>query len=261
LTDLSFTDSSIGYNGYCYENTGHEKKQKRVNFNGEGLRNMLRSEHIPYNMFFPLAKLLKANPELLNQFIEKLIPDVKISQVDKIKIEYVSELGKKELLDDNTSFDAYIEYTYKNKKCGLGFELKYTEKSYPYGNTEENRLFDKNSEYNQLAKKSDCFNYKFYNSDKTELKKIKQLWRNHLLGIKLVDIGELKEFHSVHIFPKGNKYQKQACDKYIKCLSTKGKRSFIPVSFEKFVSVAKDTFGNQNWIDYLEKRYLFDNDN
>lgn len=269
---LDKTDAEKGYNFYCYnssewnelqdwanKNTGSEKKRKRVNFNGEGLRNMLRSEHIPYNMFFPLAKLKKSNHKLVKKFLERLIPNIKISQINKIRIEYVSELDKKELLDDNTSFDAYIEYSNGNNKCGLGIELKYTEKSYPYGATEEKRLFNKKSEYNQLAKKSDYFNCEFYKLDKRELKKIKQLWRNHLLGIKLVDIGELEEFHSVHIYPKGNEYQKQACDRYIKCLSKKGEQSFIPVKFEKFVSDAHKTFGNQNWIEYLEKRYLFEN--
>jgi hypothetical protein len=271
---LDKTDSEKGYNFYCYnspewtllqdwanKNTGQEKKGKRVNFNGEGLRNMLRSEHIPYNMFFPLAQLQKSNHELVKKFLERLIPNIKISRISKIRIEYVSEVDKKDLLDDNTSFDAYIEYSDGNKKCGLGIELKYTEKSYPYGNTEEKRLFNEKSEYNHLTKKCGYFNYEFYKSDKRKLKKIKQLWRNHLLGIKLVDIGELEVFHSVHIYPRGNKYQKQVCDEYIKCLSKKGEESFIPVEFERFVSVAHDTFGNQNWIEYLEKRYLFENDN
>ena len=271
---LDKTDAEKGYNFFCYnshewnefkdwanKNTGQEKKNKIVNFNGIGLRNMLRSEHIPYNMFFPLAKLQKTKPELVKQFIEKLIPNIKISQISKIKIEYVSELDKKKLLDDNTSFDTYIEYKSENKKCGLGIELKYTEKSYPYGKTEEKRLFNEKSEYNQLAKKSDYFNCEFYKLDKQELKKIKQLWRNHLLGIKLVDINELDKFHSVHIYPKGNKYQKQACDNYIKYLSATGKRNFVPVNFEGFISVAYDIFGNQNWIEYLERRYLFDNNN
>lgn len=269
---LDKTDAEKGYNFFCYnsiewielqdwanENTGKEKKRKIVNFNGEGLRNMLRSEHIPYNMFFPLAKLQKTKPELVKQFFERLIPNIKISQISKLRIEYVSELDKKELLDDNTSFDAYVEYNSGNKKCGLGIELKYTEKSYPYGKTEEKRVFSGKSKYNQLAKKSDYFNCEFHKLDKRELKKIKQLWRNHLLGIKLVDIKELDEFYSIHIYPNGNKYQKQACDNYIKYLSAIGKQSFIPVEFESFTSVAHDIFGNQSWIEYLERRYLFDN--
>ena len=210
-------------------------------------------------MFFPIAKLYKTKPKLVKQFLEKLIPKIEISQINKFRIEYVSELKKKELLDDNTSFDAYIEYNSGNKKCGLGIELKYTEKSYPYGNTEGKRLFSEKSEYNILAKKSNCFNCKLHKLDKQKLKKVKQLWRNHLLGIKLVDIKELDEFHSVHIYPKGNNYQKQACDNYIKYLSEIGKQSFIPIEFENFTSVAHDIFGDQNWIEYLERRYLFEN--
>lgn len=269
---LDKTDAGKGYNFFCYNsnewnelkawanlNTGPENKRKIVNFNGEGLRNMLRSEHIPYNMFFPLAKLQKTKPELVKQFLEKLIPNIKISQISKLRIEYASELHKKELLDDNTSFDAYIEYNSGNKKCGLGVELKYTEKSYPYGITEEKRMYNEKSEYNRLARKSDYFNYEFHKLDKQELKKVKQLWRNHLLGIKLISINELDDFHSVHIYPGGNKYQKHACDSYIKYLSALGKPSFIPVEFESFTSIATDVFGYHDWIEYLERRYLFDN--
>lgn len=269
---LSKADAKKGYNFYCYNssewnelqewahnNTGQEKKKKRVDFLGEGLRNMLRSEHIPYNMFFPLAKLQKTNPDLLKQFLEKLIPGLTISQVTKIKIEYVSELDKSKLLDDNTSFDAYIEYTDGNKNCGLGIELKYTEKSYPYGKTEKERLYDEKSKYNLLARNSGYFICEFYNFEKSQFKKIKQLYRNHLLGIKLVDIGELDKFHSVHIYPQGNKYQKQACDTYHLCLTEKGKQSFVPIEFEKFISEASIAFGPESWIKYLEQRYVFKN--
>lgn len=268
---LSKEDSEKGYNFYCYKtlewrelqdwadkNTGN-KKSKKVNFKGEGLRNMLRSEHIPYNMFFPLAKLNKSKPELVKRFLEKLIPNINISCVKKIRIEYVSETDKNKLLNDNTSFDAYIEYNDGNKNCGLGIELKYTEKSYPYGDTEEQNLFDVNSKYNLLAKKSDCFISDFSELNKSDLKTIKQLFRNHLLGLKLVDISCLENFNSVHVYPEGNIYQKIACDKYTNHLSLKGKQSFTPITFEKFVMAAKEIFGNQNWIEYFEKRYLFEN--
>lgn len=269
---LSKEDSENGYNFYCFktlewselqnwadDNTGYIKKSKKVDFKGEGLRNMLRSEHIPYNMFFPLAKINNSNPELIKRFLEKLIPNINISLVSKIRIEYASETDKNKLLNDNTSFDAYIEYNDGNKKCGLGIELKYTEKSYPYGNTEEHNLFDVNSKYNQLAEKSNCFISKLYKLSKPELKTIKQLYRNHLLGLKLVDISYLENFNSVHIYPEGNIYQKIACDKYANNLSAKGKESFNTITFERFVIEAKEIFGNQNWIEYIEKRYLFEN--
>jgi hypothetical protein len=270
---LDNNDALNGYNFYCYDNinewkelqdwanknTGREDKNKKVNFNKEGLRNMLRSEHIPYNMFFPLAKVHRYNPNLLNHFLKKLIPNIKIENVKKIKIEYTAELNKKKLLNDNTSFDAYIEYFYGNKRGGLGIELKYTEKSYPYGINEKNKLFNKESEYNILAKISNSFSCDFYEFTEHRLKKIKQLLRNHLLGIKLVNIEELDEFYSLHLFPEGNKYQMQACEDYITCLSAEGKEGFIPLTYEEFIAAANDTFNNPKWIKYIENRYLFEN--
>lgn len=260
---LSDTDAKNGANFYCHNNSEEWQllkdwakldNGKRVDFTGAGLKNMLRSEHIPYNMFFPLEKIRTSEPEALNSFIEKLLDNtIKVDKVSRIKIEFASDLDKSKLLDDNTSFDAYIEYLDGDKKCGLGIELKYTEKSYPYGNTEQKRMWDANSEYNKLSVRSG-----YYKSNKIEKLRdntLKQLWRNHLLGIKLVDVNELNQFHSVHIYPEGNIYQKDACDMYIDCLNDEKKQSFVPVTFEKFTSVAKDAFGNQSWIEYLEDRY------
>ncbi len=264
---LHHDDAKNGANFYCYNNTtkwqalkkwADKDKGKKVDFTGLGLANMLRSEHIPFNFFYPLEKLRNKNPELLNKFLEKLLDNnINVDKVTRIKIEFTSDIHKSKLLDDNTSFDAYIEYLDGEKKCGLGIELKYTEKSYPYGKTERRRMFDQlNSEYNRLTG-----NCGYYNLEKVkELRgnKLKQLWRNHLLGIKMVEIKELDKFHSVHIYPQGNTYQKEACDMYIDCLVDDKKQSFVPATFEKFISVAADVLSgkeHKNWIDYLKKRY------
>ena len=42
---------------------------------------------------------------------------------------------------------------------------------------------------------------------------------------------------------------------YTDCLSDDKKLSFVPVTFEEFTSVAKEVFGTQDWIEYLEERY------
>jgi len=260
-------DAKKGANFYCHNNAEAWKNLKewanndkgfRVDFTAVGLANMLRSEHIPFNMFYPLEKLRNSNPELLNSFLESLLNNnIKVDKVTRIKIEFASDIHKTKLLDDNTSFDIYIEYLDEEKKCGLGIEMKYTEKSYPYGKTERKRMFDQpNSEYNRLTR--ECG---YYNPEKVkELRgnKLKQIWRNHLLGIKLVEIGELDEFHSVHIYPQGNTYQIEACELYLDCLLDDKKQSFVPVTFERFISVATDVLKNQehqDWIAYLKKRY------
>lgn len=260
---LSDADAKNGANFYCHNNPEEWQglkdwskldKGKRVDFVGVGLKNMLGSEHIPYNMFFPLEQIRQNEPELLNRFLETLFDQsIKVEQVLRIKIEFASDLHKTNLLDDNTLFDAYIEYMDGEDKCGLGLELKYTEKSYSYGNTEKKRMWDSKSEYNRLSRDS-----QYYVGNKlATLKenKLKDLWRNHLLGIKIVELGELKRFHSVHIYPGGNSYQKEACDQYQACLVEDEKPSFVPITFEKFTTVAKEIFGNKDWVEYFENRY------
>jgi len=227
-------------------------------FIGAGYANMLRSEHIPFNFIYPLEKLRESNPDLLNTFLETLFNGrIKVDKVHRIKIEFASDLPKHKLLDDNTSFDAYIEYQDGENKCGLGMEIKYTEKSYPYGKTEKDRMFNQeDSEYNRLSHDS-----KFYEKDRiAELKldDLKQIWRNHLLGIKLLALGELDKFHSVHIYPEGNIYQKEASAKYLKCLVEAKKQSFVPITFEKFIEVADSVLTSAEhkaWIKYLKDRY------
>lgn len=267
---LSDTDASFGANFYAYNNAlewqellfwATIQNNKSVDFESTGLKNMLRSEHIPYNLFFPLEKLRKSEPQLLNNFIEKLFNNtLKVDEVTSIKIEFSGGFRKSELLDDLTSFDAYIEYISNGKKCGLGIEVKYTEQSYPYGKIEKERMFNlKQGEYLPLTNRCGYYNPEAH----LRLRKprLKQLWRNHLLGIKLVEKGVLQQFHSVHVYPESNTYQTESCKCYCNCLKEDFKQTFVPITFEKFIEVAETTLGkneyikNINWIDYLKKRY------
>ncbi|MCK5775954.1 MAG: hypothetical protein KAH25_07260 [Bacteroidales bacterium] len=264
---LHTSDAQNGGNFYCHDDAkewksllewSKENKGERVDFTNASMANMLRSEHIPYNLFYPLEKLRLSNPDLLIVFLEELLGQgIKIESVLAIKIEFAGKAHKTDLLDDNTSFDAYIEYMSDGKKCGLGIEVKYTEKSYPYDKREKQRMFDQpDSEYNSLSRK--CNYYNDENLGDLKLEKLKQIWRNHLLGIKMVAIGELDEFHSMHIFPESNTYQKEASTEYIKCLKNKKEASFLPITFEKFISAAKKVFTDEpdlKWVKYLEDRY------
>jgi len=260
-------DAQNGGNFYCYNDAeewksllewSKENKGERVDFTNASMANMLRSEHIPYNLFYPLEKLRVANPELLKAFLEELLNHkITIDKVVNIRIEYSGGGDKAELLNDNTSFDAYIEYTSDGKKCGLGIEVKYTEKSYPYNKREKQRMFDEpDSIYNSLSRLSNYYNDE--NLGELKLENLKQIWRNHLLGIKMVRNGKLDEFHSVHLYPESNTYQKEAGKAYIHCLKKAKEASFIPLTFEKFISSAKKVFTDEShlkWVKYLEDRY------
>ena len=90
--------------------------------------NMLRSEHIPWNVFIPMTHNLNATAMVFN----KILGIDEIDEVTDIRIEWAPP-KKTEYLNDNTSFDAYIEYLHNGKTCGIGIEVKYTEEGYPFG--------------------------------------------------------------------------------------------------------------------------------
>jgi len=263
---LSDEDALLGAMFYCYKDSivwnelqtwASEVKGKKINFSGTGLKNMLRSEHIPYNFFHPLEKLRQTNPLKLIKFLHVLFDDkIQIDEVKSIKIEYASDLSSKDLLNDKTSFDVYVEFTNNSKLCGLGIEVKYTELSYPYGKSEKENLENKNSEYNKTAKKSGYFIEETYSNLRS--KELKQPWRNHLLGIKLVELNYLHQFYSIHFYPSGNTYQNKVSDDYLKCLKPEFANTFIPITFEKFIQTAEEVFETntfQDWISYLKDRY------
>ena len=67
--------------------------------------NMLRSEHIPFNIFIPLDK----DKNFCKKVFEEIL-QTNLESIDAVKIEYAPKPRKK-YLNDGTSFDAYIEYT------------------------------------------------------------------------------------------------------------------------------------------------------
>jgi hypothetical protein len=182
---------------------------------------------------------------------------VQVDIISQIRIEYSSHIPRSELLNDNTSFDAYIEAEYQGKTIGFGIEVKYTEKSYPYGRTEKEQMFEMpGSEYNQLTSKSGY--YLGESLEKLKTTKLKQFWRNHLLGIRLLKLQELDEFYSVHLYPEGNTYQHQAAQEYQECLEPEHQFRFKPVTFERFIEIAASHFldkESEKWLEYLRDRY------
>jgi hypothetical protein len=117
-------------------------------------------------------------------------------------------------------------------------------------------MFDESTVYNELSRKSGV--YKSEKIKELRNKKLKQIWRNHLLGLKLIEVKQIQKFHSVHLYPKGNSYQKEACHEYQECLNDNAKGTFLPLTFESFISMAEEVIYDpqySDWINYLKKRY------
>ena len=220
--------------------------------------NMLRSEHIPYNIFTPMEEDLSAAALLFNEILGG-----GISKINCIRIEFAGIADKTEYLNDGTSFDTFIEYTSVDGSIGgIGVEVKYTENGYPIGAKEKLDIEDKNGLYYHMTKRSRWYIPTLDTLSFIKANHLRQIWRNHILGYSMVQRGDIQHFHHVHLYPQGNThFHEHALPEYKALLTDSGKASFIDLSYESLFELMGKFFiseNNQDWLKYLQRRYIID---
>ena len=244
-----------------------EKQRKIKDKNGVvkmPFKNMLRSEHIPYNFFIPLK--LNRNQEQVISFFKRLLGRNDLSNITKFEIEW-APADPKDALNDKTSFDTYIQFDLpNNKKLGVGIEVKFTEKSYPFTETESSRLMnqDDNSPYYKIWNNNGASIYQDDSYFTLGKKEYKQFFRNHLLGLSMIGNKNVNlsidEFISLHLFPSGNNYQSQKSNSYKALIKLEKQQYFKPITFEEFIeklsSLNEEDLEHQEWLKYLKARYF-----
>ena len=210
---------------------------------------MLRSEHIPFNLLAPLEMERQLASDVISHAF-----DIDCIDVDFIGFEYAPE-PKERYLNDGTAFDTYIKIkTPKGKLCGIGIEVKYTEREYPIGKREAVNVDNRNSLYWERARKSNCFSNpedKIFGSDL-----LRQVWRNHLLGISMVLNGDIDEFYSITLFPNGNDHFHNILQKYRFLLKDEVRHYVFGCTFEKYISKIGGSSDFEQWKKWLERRYV-----
>ena len=221
--------------------------------------NLLRSEHIPFNIFIPLDKDRNYCKNVIGDIVKS-----NITSIDKIEIEYAPK-PKEKYLNDGTSFDAYIEYTnFDGTKGMIGIEVKYTEKEYKLqaNSKQEQDINDKNSLYFSVTNK--CGLYKANAIEVLPTDNFRQVWRNHILGesILLADSNKFQYFTSLTLFPADNSHFIKTSKEYIDLL-TNNDNKFIALTYEEFFALLSKHCPDNNykkWLDYLTTRYIVTND-
>ena len=254
---LTKEDASIGLNFFDDFNIFQEVKKRYPNYSRPLYANMLRSEHIGFNLFVPFKSDLEFCKNVFNVFLGG-----QIKSIDRIEIEYAPSPAKK-YLNDKTSFDTYIEFTHTDNQKGIiGIEVKYTEHEYKLklGSKQETDILNKNSRYYTISEQ--CGLYKPNSTKKLISNKFRQIWRNQLLGESIIieDNDKFKHFTSLTIFPKGNQHFIEASEEYQNMLTDKSNR-FVSLTYEDFISTCdkfKPNVKFEKWINYLRKRYLID---
>lgn len=267
---LSFADARKGlvfYEGFRKEILEELKKPIPITSSapsGQMLTNLLRSEHIPYNIFFPMRKDRNGCKDLFNHVLGK----EEIQRVMDIKIEHHPE-PIENYLSDHTAFDVYISYTNTdNKECGIGIEVKYTEKEYALkeGTSEYAHVKDEHGNTRLFGPYFNATNNSRYFKEEVThdilvTNKFRQIWRNHILGASMVQRGDIEQFTSITIYPEANiHFHNDAMPEYYELLSETGKDTFIPLTYEELFNLMDKFLNVENgkeWNMYLKQRYLF----
>lgn len=211
---------------------------------------MLRSEHIPFNLLGPLC-----NNYLLARRIIRKAFRINSHVPYCIWFEYAPK--KDTHLDDATAFDTYIQFiSDEGQRVGIGIEVKYTENTYPVGKKEENKVNDKDSRYWQVTRDSKAF----LNPNDEQLKSdtLRQIWRNHLLGLTMCLNDELDEFYSVVIFPDGNRHFHNALSMYRALLVESSRDNVFGCTYESYIRAIEGDSEIIRWKQYLLERYIVD---
>ena len=286
-------DGKIFYEGYRSEilnDIPRLRKSGEYTPSGMMLCHTLRSEHIPWNIFFPMSlndEMKKCAMSVFNSIIEKvssILP--KIKKITDIRIEYApkdKEATKKPFtrcfLNDKTSFDTYIVYLAEDGKMGgIGIEVKYTEEGYRPSKTEMKAAITEHENpqyrYWDVMKKSGYYISEAYKPDNNYptlwsplvSDELRQIWRNHLLGASMVQHNDITHFLSLHLYPQGNTHfhgdskHAGAVSDYKRWLTEEGQQTWTALTFEDLFQLMQDSFtGHKDklWINYLKERYLF----
>lgn len=232
------------------------ERRGRIPTNDFGLmNNMLRSEHVPWNIFVPMMTDLTA---AASSFAE-ILPHRDIKMIRKWIIEYAPNT-----INDRSAFDAYIEYETSKRETGvIGIEVKYTEEGYPVGNKEFEMMQNPASAYSVTTRNSECF----INNDPLQFNNpdFIQLWRNHILGLAMIQQGKADYFDSLTLYPEGNIHFHSSnsyigvVEAYTRLLTAKGKDTFHVITYEDFFCLLRKHYPsdrNLSWLNYLETRYI-----
>jgi hypothetical protein len=92
-----------------------------------------------------------------------------------------------------------------------------------------------------------------------------QLWRNHILGLAMLQQGKAVFFDSLTLYPSGNIHFHSSeshigvIEAYEEKLTDKGKETFHAITYEDFFNILKKHYKsdrNKSWLNYLETRYI-----
>ena len=87
---------------------------------------------------------------------------------------------------------------------------------------------------------------------------LRQIWRNHLLGLTMVRHRDIARFVSVTLYPAGNKHFTHALTRYRSHLEAAAQGGVRGCTFEQYMNCLRGDKEIEAWKHYLMARYLFE---
>lgn len=210
---------------------------------------LLRSEHIPFNLLAPLAE----RPDLLGVVLAEAF-EVELSPPFDVRFEWAPQ-PPASYLGDMTSFDVYVQGSGADgERVGIGIEVKYTEQAYRIGESESKRVADQQSTYWTTTRESSLFIED--GCGQLAEDSLRQIWRNHLLGLAMVRQRDIERFISVTLYPAGNEHFSSALSRYQDRLVEGARKSARGCTYERYVHALRGGAEIEAWKAFLVKRYL-----
>jgi hypothetical protein len=214
--------------------------------------NMLSSQPMCFNLFYPLKELFEKEYKVANKVFKACFPSLKIDKILAVEIEYLP-YPVSEYLNDRTAFDAMLIYkTASGERNILAIETKYVEKLGTNPSSDLSKQID-------LVKNGTLFNEVGKNE---VLNGFSQLGRNFLLAEKFRMENRLDKAYAVVIAPKENASSQTEITDFQGNMNPEFHDRLFYISLQDFIKRInnKPSKAIKNWIELFEKRYLVFND-
>lgn len=215
---------------YAKERVEKKKKEKTVE-TIDGFRlfnNLLSSQPMAFNMFYPLMSLLKQDPAKVTLAVRSVFKNLPVFEVTEIGLEFIPT-PIENYTNDKSAMDAHIRFVdNKGGKHIIAIETKYTD---VLGVNEASRC----EEQKQMLVDTGLFSEDFEELLMGGKVKLTQIYRNLLLTERYRMVEGLKDSYSVMLSPKEHPSTQEEISSVTEYLKPEYAYKLSAVSLEDFV--------------------------
>jgi len=113
------------------------------------------------------------------------------------------------------------------------------------------RAFILNVDFNEYGNRLCDADDRVFGSDP-----LRQIWRNHLLGLAMIQQGNIYQFYSITLFPHGNNHFHKELPRYRALLTDQERACVFGCTFEKFIASIDGSSDFLAWKEWLKRRYV-----